>query len=102
MILPHANTQWYLCDMATTHTSTIGDRGRFVLPAELRAHQGWEQGTPLLIIETSRGVVVTTREQAKALVREQLAGASLVDELLAGRRRAAIQEDGAARPDGVS
>ena len=34
-----------------------------------------------------------TREQAKALVRKQLAGSSLVEELLADRRAAAAQED---------
>ncbi|WP_394554564.1 AbrB/MazE/SpoVT family DNA-binding domain-containing protein [Agromyces sp. MMS24-JH15] len=86
--------------MATTHSATIGDRGRFVLPSELRSHQGWTQGTPLLIIETSRGVVMTTREQAISLLREQLAGTSLIDELLAERRRSAALDDQAARPEG--
>ncbi|GLI27649.1 hypothetical protein ARHIZOSPH14_18910 [Agromyces rhizosphaerae] len=79
--------------MTTTHYSTLGDRGRFVIPAELRAHQGWEQGTPLLLIETDRGVVLATREQVKRLLREQLAGTSLVEELLADRRASARAED---------
>ncbi|BDZ64197.1 AbrB/MazE/SpoVT family DNA-binding domain-containing protein [Agromyces mangrovi Wang et al. 2018] len=79
--------------MATTHSSTLGDRGRFVIPAELRAHQGWEQGTPLLLIETERGVVLATREQVKRLLREQLSGPSLVEALLAERRAAALAED---------
>lgn len=73
----------------------MGDRGRLVVPAELRARQGWEQGLPLLMIETSGGVVLVTREQAKALIRRQLSGAGLVDALLAERRAAAQAEDAA-------
>lgn len=72
----------------------VGDRGRLVLPAQLRESQSWEQGTPLLFVETPRGVVVTTQRQALDLLREQLGGEdSLVDELLAERRRAAELED---------
>ena len=78
--------------MATAFTTSLGDRGRLVVPAELRARQQWEQGTPLLLIETERGVIVTTRDQAVALLREQLAGASLVDELTAERRASATRE----------
>ncbi|MFT4221148.1 MAG: AbrB/MazE/SpoVT family DNA-binding domain-containing protein [Microbacterium sp.] len=65
------------------------------MPAPLRERQRWEQGTPLLFIETERGVLLVTREQAKQLVREQLSGDSLVDELIAERRRAAAVEDAA-------
>lgn len=64
-----------------------------MVPAELRTRQGWEQGTPLLFIETSHGVILMTREQAKRSLREQLTGASLVDELIAERRAAARQDD---------
>lgn len=64
-----------------------------MVPAELRVRQQWEQGTPLLFIETDRGVVLTTREQAKKLLREQLTGPSLVDELVADRREAAHRDD---------
>lgn len=64
-----------------------------VVPAELRARQGWKQGQPLLFVETPDGVVVMTREQAKASLRAQLAGESLVDELLAERRASAHRED---------
>ena len=79
--------------MSTTHTVSLGDRGRLVVPAELRARQAWEQGTPLLLIETDRGVVIASREQVKVLVREQLVGADLVGELLAERRAAAWGEE---------
>lgn len=81
--------------MDLTHTATLGDRGRLVLPAPLREHQGWEQGTPLLFVETERGVLLATRAQVRDLLREQLSGPSLVDELLSDRRNAAAGEDAA-------
>lgn len=79
--------------MDATYSTFVGDRGRLVLPAGLRASQRWHQGTPLLLVETPGGVVILTREQGKALVREQLSGESLVDALLAERREAARRED---------
>ncbi len=79
--------------MNTTYPIAMGDRGRLVVPAELRERQGWPQGTPLLMVETDRGVILTTREQAKLLLRAQLAGESLVEQLMTERRRAAAAED---------
>lgn len=70
----------------------MGDRGRLVVPLELRARLGLEPGSALLLIETPDGVVLTTREQARRLVRAQLAGDSLVEQLLDERRAAAAQE----------
>lgn len=32
--------------MGTTFVAPMGDRGRLVVPAELRARQHWEQGFP--------------------------------------------------------
>lgn len=81
--------------MNTTFTSPMGDRGRLVVPADLRARQQWSQGTPLLFIETAEGVVLTTREQARGLIRAQLEGADLVGDLLRERRAAAAAEDAA-------
>ena len=63
------------------------------VPAELRNRQGWRQGDALLFIEAPDGVVLMTREQAKVLVRKQLAGRSLVEELMAERRVVAARED---------
>lgn len=74
----------------------MGDRGRLVVPAELRDRQHWDQGVPLLMIETSGGVILLTREQAKALVRSQLEGKRALESLLAERRRSAGSEDAAA------
>lgn len=65
------------------------------MPADLRQRQRWDQGTPLIFLETDEGVVVATREQMKARVRKQLAGPSLADELIRERRNEAAQEDSA-------
>lgn len=82
--------------MDTTFVAPMGDRGRLVVPAELRARQHWDQGVPLLMIETAGGVILVTREQAKALVRSQLEGKDVLGSLLADRRAAADSEDAAA------
>jgi len=70
----------------------MGDRGRLVVPLELRVRLGLEPGSALLLVETPDGVVLMTREQAQRLVRAQLAGDSLVEQLLDERRAAAAQE----------
>ena len=72
---------------------TMGDRGRFVIPAELRERAGMSEGSALVLIETPRGVVMLSRGQLKDLVRTDLAGLDLVDELLADRRRQAAAEE---------
>ncbi len=79
--------------MSGTYSTTMGDRGRFVMPAELRSRAGLTEGTPLVLLDTPGGVVVMTREQLRARVREELSGVDLVGELLADRRRAAADED---------
>jgi len=71
----------------------MGDRGRLVVPAALRERLHLEAGTPLVLIETGLGVVLATREQLKRLVRLQLQGLDLVNELLADRRRQATTDD---------
>lgn len=72
----------------------MGDRGRLVIPAELRARAGLIEGTPLVLLETTGGVVLLSREQLKARVRADLDGLDLIGELLAERRLAATDEDG--------
>ncbi len=71
----------------------MGDRGRLVLPAQLRERLHLETGAPLVLLDTPGGIVIATREQAKKLVRDSLAGDSLVDQLIAERRAAAADED---------
>lgn len=73
----------------------MGDRGRLVVPAELRERLDLKPGTPLVLLETPQGLVLATRPQVKVLVREGLQGVDVVGELLADRRRQAAAEDAA-------
>jgi AbrB family looped-hinge helix DNA binding protein len=79
--------------MGGTYHVVMGDRGRLVIPAELRERLGLESGSSMLLLDAPEGVVLATREQVKELVRRDLQGGSLVEELLADRRRAAAEED---------
>lgn len=93
MICPIIVSQWYNLKMSGTYSVTMGDRGRFVIPAELRDRVGLRDGSIVSLIETPRGVLLLSRDQLKALVRADLGGLQLVDELLADRRRRAQVED---------
>jgi bifunctional DNA-binding transcriptional regulator/antitoxin component of YhaV-PrlF toxin-antitoxin module len=73
----------------------MGDRGRLVVPSELRDHAGLDEGVPLTLVETPAGIVLLTRPQLQRLVREDLAGLDLVSELLAERRAEAAGDDAA-------
>jgi AbrB family looped-hinge helix DNA binding protein len=73
----------------------MGDRGRLVVPAELRERLDLKPGTPLVLLETPQGLVLATRTQVKELVRDRLQGFDVVGELLADRRRQAAAEDAA-------
>ncbi|UZN03153.1 AbrB/MazE/SpoVT family DNA-binding domain-containing protein [Cellulomonas sp. S1-8] len=73
----------------------MGDRGRLVVPAEVRARAGLDEGTPLLLVETPGGLILMTRAQARDLLSRQLAGSDVVGSLLEDRRRAAAVEDAA-------
>lgn len=70
----------------------MGDRGRLVVPAELRDSAGLKEGTPLVMMETSGGIVLMTRDQLKQLVRHDLTGLNLVEELIRERSQEAEQE----------
>jgi AbrB family looped-hinge helix DNA binding protein len=78
-----------------TYNIIVGDRGRIVVPAEVRERAGLDAGTPLVLIETPDGLILLTREQLKARVRAELAGLDLVNELLTERRAQADAEDAA-------
>lgn len=73
----------------------MGERGRLVIPAELRERLQLHTGSPLIMFDTPQGIVMATRDQAKQLVRDKLRGLDLVTELLADRRRQAAAEDAA-------
>jgi len=72
---------------------TVGDRGRVVVPAEVRERAGLVEGTTLVLLEAPTGLVLLTRQQLRERVREELGGLDLVADLLADRRRAAERED---------
>jgi AbrB family looped-hinge helix DNA binding protein len=71
----------------------MGERGRIVVPAELRERAGLAEGTPLTLVETASGLVLLTQEQLRERVRTELSGLDLVRELLAERRQEAAVED---------
>lgn len=79
--------------MNGTRNMVVGDRGRIVVPADVRERAGLVKGTPLVLIESPGGLALLTREQLRARVREELAGLDLVTELLEDRRRSAAHED---------
>ena len=80
--------------MSGTHTATMGDRGRLVVPADVRDSQGWVEGTPLAVVDTPDGVLLMTKAQLLAHLRRTLDGQDVVAELLADRRTAAATETG--------
>jgi AbrB family looped-hinge helix DNA binding protein len=81
--------------MSGTYQIVMGDRGRLVIPAELRERAGLAEGTPLILLDAPDGLVLLTREQLQQLVRADLTGLDLVGELLAERRAEAAAEDAA-------
>ncbi len=81
--------------MSGTYALSVGDRGRVVIPAEVRERADLREGTPLILLETPDGLVLLSREQLRARVRREFIGVDLVAELLADRRQAAALEDGA-------
>lgn len=81
--------------MSGMYTVKMGDRGRLVVPAEMRERLGLHPGRVLVFIESPVGLVLLTRDQLKDRVRSEMAGLNLVDELLEDRRRQAGDEDAA-------
>jgi AbrB family looped-hinge helix DNA binding protein len=84
---------WYDGGISGTHTVIVGDRGRLVVPAEVRERAGLVEGTALVLFETPSGIVLMTRAQLRKRVQAELAGLDLVGELLAERRAMAANED---------
>jgi AbrB family looped-hinge helix DNA binding protein len=81
--------------MSGTHRVVVGDRGRLVVPAEVRERVGLVPGAILVLLETPSGIVLMTQQQLRERVREEVSGLDLVGELLAERRVAAANEDAA-------
>jgi AbrB family looped-hinge helix DNA binding protein len=87
--------EWYSLWVSGTYQVVMGDRGRLVIPADLRERAGLAEGTALILLETPTGLVLLTRPQLQGLVRADLAGLDLVGELLAERRAEAAADDAA-------
>lgn len=66
-----------------------------VVPADLRERIGLAAGQPLLLLEAPGGLLLLTREQAKAMIRDNLRGLDLVGDLLAERQREAAADNAA-------
>lgn len=66
-----------------------------MIPAEVRDKAGLDEGTPLVLLEASTGLVLLTRAQLRDRVRADLAGLDLVAELLSERRADAAADDAA-------
>jgi AbrB family looped-hinge helix DNA binding protein len=80
--------------MSDTYFVTVGNKGRIVLPADLRQERGWSEGTILLLLETEGGVELLTRDELEKRVLGSAAGITgVVDELLAERRAEAAREN---------
>ena len=79
--------------MNGTHAIVMGDRGRLVVPVDVRVRAQLESGTPLILVETEQGIILLTREQARTRIAASLQGADLVTALLAERRADAAAED---------
>lgn len=79
---------------ATTHTITVGDRGRFVLPSDVRDRHGWHTGTELVAVDTDTGLLVLSVDEALLWLRRRTVGRDLVQELL-DERHAEVQQDSA-------
>ena len=70
----------------TAQALTLGDKGRLVIPIDVRERHGWETGTPLVSIDTDAGLLVMSADEGLAWLRSRYAGRDLVAELLADRR----------------
>jgi AbrB family looped-hinge helix DNA binding protein len=80
--------------MSDTYFVTVGNKGRIVLPADLRQKRGWSEGTILLLLETEGGVELLTRDELERQVLSQVDGTTdVVGELLAERRAEAAREN---------
>jgi AbrB family looped-hinge helix DNA binding protein len=82
--------------MSTTHLIRVGDKGRTVVPADVRERFGWSEGTTLIALEGAEakdGLLILSRDAALAAIRSQLDGHDVVADLLAERRAAAARED---------
>jgi len=94
--IPTECSVWYFLGMAhnVSHTVALGDRGRFVIPSEVRDRHGWHTGASLIAVDTDAGLIVMSTDEALAWLQSRLKGRDLVAELLA-ERRAEVESESA-------
>ncbi|HEX4613163.1 MAG TPA: AbrB/MazE/SpoVT family DNA-binding domain-containing protein [Urbifossiella sp.] len=83
--------------MSTVYHTTIQDHGRVVIPAPVRTALGLARGDEVVLRVENHAVVISGVPDAvkrfQAAVRRHVpAGPSLADELLADRRKTAVDE----------
>ena len=80
--------------MSDTTLVQVGNKGRIVVPASIRARHRWVEGSALVALDTELGVLLADQPTVERLVRQRLAGRDLLAELLSDRRREAARESG--------
>jgi AbrB family looped-hinge helix DNA binding protein len=96
---------WHNLGMShTRYTVQVGDRGRFVLPAEVRRSLDVDQGDLLVLDLETEGETLHLRKAAdvaqggRGLFRGLAPGADLAAELLEDRRAEAQRQNAVAEP----
>jgi len=99
-VVREAATEYAHAEADSVFQISMGERGRLVLPAEIRDRLGIRQGDPLaLIVERDGTVSLKTREVALNDLQGSFkhlapSGRYASDDLIAERRRQARLEDG--------
>jgi len=91
---PPGDHQWYSGIMASSTMLKMGDRGRIVIPQQIREAQGLNTGDTLVIFEDEKGMTLMTRNQLKEKVQANYREypKSMADELIADRRAEALRD----------
>lgn len=79
--------------MSDTTTVVVGNKGRIVVPAGIRARHQWVEGSTLVALDTELGVLLADRDTVEGLVRARLAGHDMLGDLLSDRRRDAARDN---------
>lgn len=79
--------------MGDTTAIVMGDRGRLVVPSDIRDRLHWHAGSKLVVLEHDDGIELVSRDALLARVQAEFReGPSLVDELVAERRAEAARD----------
>lgn len=84
--------EWYPSSMSDTLAVQVGNKGRVVVPASIRARHAWVEGSTLVALDTELGVLLADQSAVERLVRSRLAGHDLLAELLHDRRLEASRD----------